>query len=332
MGATGKLFCRGSGKASLLVLAVVFFSVSPGPPIEKAQAKQNGNKHGNKGKGHGGNHASFGQAMSKQKKSDWEGAIAAYNALIDDLWENHPNSILLPKSYVGRAYCAIQIGDLDLAYESWTDLWTTGAWANPNLPNSPEFEAYRLMAAEDYAGAIRSFVRLIGELPEGTKRRQEAQLSLAVCHILVGGNKHYKASRDLLEDVIEEAGDNRITAFAHWLNGLTLLGFFDALGAQASFDAALATDPNLDPSDAMLEMLDDQLSPSVNVASTLGQSGADLMQLAEDYANAWGLTMNARFLEAEGDIEGAQELYEQADALLGQDNVASQSFGNHLLQ
>jgi len=326
MGAFGKLFGVGTGKRPCLAVLVAVCLLLTSAFIERGDAKKNGSEDGN-----GGKQATFGQAMSKQKKGDWEGAIAVYNALIEDLWATHPESILLPKSYMGRAYCALQVGDGDLAYQSWKDLWTTGAWANPNLPQSPEFEAYRLMVEENYAGAIRSFVSIINHLPEGTKKRQEAQMSLALCHTLIGTDKHYREARRLLEQVIDEAGDQRITAFAHWLNGLTLVAYLDLIAAQASFDAALATDPNLDPSVAAMEILDDQLSPSVNVKKSLGQSGVDLLQLAEDYANASYLTLSARLLEQEGNVEDAQSLYNQAEALLGQENVASQTFLNQLL-
>jgi len=321
MGAFGKLFGVGTGKTSLFVVwGAVCLWLLTGAFVDRGQAKNEAQTN-----------VSFGQAMSEQKKGNWENAITLYTALIEELWTYHPDSVLLPKSYMGMAYCALQLGDLDLAHQSWRDLWTTGAWANPNLPQSPEFEAYRLMVEENYAGAIRSFVSIINRLPEGTKQKQEAQMSLALCHTLIGTDKHYREARKLLDQVIDEAGDRRITAFAHWLNGLTLVAYLDLIAAQASFDAALATDPNLDPSEAAMEILDDQLSPSVNVKKSLGQSGVDLLQLAEDYANASYLTLSARLLEQEGNVEDAQSLYNQAEALLGQENVASQTFINQLL-
>jgi len=62
--------------------------------------------------------ATYGQARSKQVQEDYAGAVEAYLELIEDLWDTKPDSILLPKSYVGCAYCALKLGDVDLALQS----------------------------------------------------------------------------------------------------------------------------------------------------------------------------------------------------------------------
>ena len=92
----------------------------------------------------------YGQAISRQKQGDWAGAIDAYLSAIEDLLATQPSSMLLPKSYVGCAYCGARLGDTDLTYRCLLGLWTSEAWANPNLPASPEFEGYRFLAEGKY--------------------------------------------------------------------------------------------------------------------------------------------------------------------------------------
>ena len=273
--------------------------------------------------------ATYGQANSLQKKEDWEGAVAVYLEVIEDLTLNKPDSNLLPKCYVGCAYCALKLGDGELAFQCMSDLWTTGAWANPNLPASEEFLGYTLMVEGKYSEAIDAFAAAIDKHQPGSKKRQEAQIALAICHTLIGGRGHNRLARELFETVAEEAQDTGLKAFASWCKGVDLLSLLDLVGAEANFERAWEIDPNFDPSEEIQNVLTDQLQPPANVAGALNDTGDDLAQLVEDYINAWYYTLKAQQQAEAGNIAEANELYSQANALWSQTFVASTTFPSY---
>jgi len=268
----------------------------------------------------------YGQANSLQKKEDWEAAVNAYLAAIEDLTLHEPDSNLLPKCYVGCAYCALKLGDVELAFQCMSDLWTTGAWANPNLPASEEYAGYALMLEGRYSEAIDAFAAAIDKHQTATKKRQEAQISLAVCHLVIGGRGHNRLARGLFETVAKEAEDRGLRAFASWCNGVDLLSLMDLAGAEASFRTAWEIDPTFDPSVEMQKLITDQLQPPANAAGALKDTGDDLAQLAEDYVNAWYCTLKAEREAEAGNIHEANRLYSEANLLWNQTFVASTTF------
>lgn len=269
---------------------------------------------------------SYGQALSKEKQGDWQGAVEAYQAVIADLLAAHPDSILLPKSYMGCAYSALKLGDTDLGLQCLLDLWSTGAWANPGLPASPEFVGYQDLLAGQYADAIRSFETLSSQLPLGSKRWQEARIAVAACHLMIGTRGHSTLAWLILQDLSAQLGDKDLRAFAEWMNGVRFLALMDVGSAEQSFLLAQTYSPLFDPSQTLESIVKDQLQPPVDIDSCIGQSGADLAQLLEDYVRAWYLTLKAQSLEASGDSAGAEALYREAEGMWSQLNVSSTGF------
>ena len=268
----------------------------------------------------------YGQAISKQKQGDWAGGIEAYLAVIQDLLATHPDSMILPKSYVGCAYCALKLGNGSLAFQCLTDMWTTGAWSNPNLPSSPEFEGYRAMLDGRYGDAIGCLGRLVESQQPGTKRWQEAMIGLSLCHSMTGEIHHLWLSRKLLSELSEGVGDKKLVAFARWLNGVNHLAIGDSKQAQTWFASATEGDATFNPGETAVEVITDQLQPPASVSSALADTGKELGQLLENYVSAWGLTLEARKAEEAGNIGEALILYGQAHSLWQEQDVSSTGF------
>ena len=145
-------------------------------------------------------------------------------------------------------------------------------------------------------------------------------------HLLIARGGHARIAREILEEISANAGERQIKAFAQWLTGVNFLGLLDAQTAEAYFQAASVTDPNFDPGGAAEVMLKDQLEPGVNFSNGWGESGSELLQFAEEYVNAWLLTVKARTQEVAGNVEEARRLYAESEAVWGQMNLASPRF------
>jgi len=254
----------------------------------------------------------YGQAISLQKKGDWEGAAAVYAALIPDLLKTHPDSTLLPKSYIGMAYCEVKMGDLALAFKYLLAVWESGAWVNPNLPSSNEFEGYQALLERRYADAMDAFAAAVMDHQPGTKKRQEAEIAYAICHLIVGESAHVRIAQSVLETLRSETGDRRLVAFAKWGEGVSYLILGDVIPAEASFSSAQSEDPSFDPSAVLLDVLVDQLDPPADMRTMVSDTGAELSQAVEDIVRAWYLIAKANVEVKTGHQSEADTLRQEA--------------------